>query len=118
MFPNELQENQSISLSCSADVGSPRGYVQMWKTTEHSNTPQLIYTSNLTNNKTVNCTEFINVTYTYPVTRYDNGAHFQCSSQNNLTQAPGPTKNCSKISVYCMYRNDFSCNYNLSCLDC
>lgn len=103
VFPIEVIENQSLSLTCSADVGSPRGYVQIWKTAEYYNTPKLIYTSNFTNDKTDNCTEFINVTFTYTVTREDNGAIFQCSSQNNLTQGTGPTKGPQRITVICMY---------------
>lgn len=103
VFPNKVIENHSISLTCGADVGSPRGYVQIWKTAEYANTPDLIYTSNFTNNKTDKCTEYINVTTKYIVTRDDNGAQFQCSSQNNLTQGPGPTTESKKITVICMY---------------
>lgn len=113
VFPNEVIENQSLSLTCSADVGGPRGYVQIWKTAEYANTPELIYTSNFTNNKTNNCTEFINVTTTYTVTRDDNGAHFQCSSQNNLTQGTGPTKESKKITVICMYGHFYIVTHHL-----
>lgn len=106
MFPNEIQENQSIKLTCSADVGSPSGYITISKLFMNSGTsPWLIYTSNSTNNKTDNCTEYINVTTTYTVTREDNGAIFQCSSQNNLTEGPGPSKKSSRISVTCMYEH-------------
>lgn len=103
MFPNQLEENQSISLTCRADVGSPPGNITIWKNLKNFNTPVLIYTSNSTNNKTDNCTKFINVTYT--VTRDDNGASFQCSSQNNLTRGPGPIKDSQNISVLCRYTN-------------
>lgn len=103
VLPNEVIENQSLSLTCSADVGSPRGYVQIWKTAEYSNALELIYTSNFTNNKTDKCTEFINVTTTYTVTRKDNGAVFRCSSQNSLTQRLGPSTGSKKITVFCMY---------------
>lgn len=103
MFPNELEENQSISLTCRADVGSPLGNITIWKNLKNSNTLVLIYTSNSTNYKTDNCTEIINVTTTYNVTRDDNGAMFRCSSQNYLTSRPGPNKESSRISVTCMY---------------
>lgn len=103
-FPNEVTENQSISLRCRADVGSPRGFIQIWKTPRFSNSTALIYISNSTNNTTDNCTEYINVTTTYTVTRDDNGAIFKCSSRNNLTRGPGPSKKSSRISVTCMYR--------------
>lgn len=103
VFPNQLEENQSISLTCRADVGSPPGNITIWKNLKNSNTPVLIYTSNSINDKTDNCTKFINVTYT--VTRDDNGASFQCSSQNNLTQGPGPSKDSQNISVLCRYTN-------------
>lgn len=98
-FPNEVTENQSISLRCRADVGSPRGFIQIWKTPRFSNSTELIYISNSTNNTTDNCTEYINVTTTYTVTRDDNGAIFKCSSRNNLTRGPGPSKKSSRISV-------------------
>lgn len=107
VFPNELEENQSISLICSADVGSPRGNITIWKLFKNSNTPELIYTSNSTNSKTDNCTEFTNLTATVTatVTRDDNGASFRCSSQNNLTQGPGPSKDSQNISVFRRYSN-------------
>lgn len=105
VFPNELDENQSISLICSADVGSPRGYTQIWKISRNSIVPILIHTSNSKNNKTENCTEYINITTTYTVTRKDNGAIFICSSQNNFTRGPGPRKESQTISVLCRYTN-------------
>lgn len=104
MSSNKLEENQSISLTCNADVGSPQGYVQILKIPEYSNTPEVIYTSNTTNIRTENCTEYINVTTTYTVTREDNGAVFRCSSQNGLTQGLGPNRTSSKITVICMYK--------------
>lgn len=105
MSSNELEENQSISLICHADVGSPQGYVQIFKIPQYSNTPEVIYTSNTTNIRTENCTEYINVTTTYAVTREDNGAVFRCSSQNDLTQGLGPNRESSKITVICMYKS-------------
>lgn len=104
-FPDELEENQSVSLVCSADVGSPWGNIKIWKISQYSDTTELIYTSNSTNNKTNNCTEFLNVTTTYTVTKYDNGAIFRCSSQNNLTRGLGPSKDSQSISVLCRYTN-------------
>lgn len=105
MFPNELEENQSIDLTCSADVGSPRGNIKIWKLFKNSDTLELIYTSSSTTNKTNICTEFINVTTTYNVTREDNGVSFRCSSQNNLTRGSGPSKDSQNISVLCRYTN-------------
>lgn len=99
VFPNELEENQSIRLTCSANVGSPRGYIQIWKFFENFNRPELIYQSNSTDNKINSCTKIINVTTTYTITRYDNRAMFRCSSQNNLTQGAGPIRESNKISM-------------------
>lgn len=99
MFPNELEEKESVSLICSSDVGSPQGYINIWKISRNSDEPALLYTSNSSSVKTENCTEFINVTTTYTVTRDDDGAKFQCSSQNNLTRGLGPSKESSKITV-------------------
>lgn len=103
MFPNELEENQSITLNCSAYVGSPPGNIQIRKIPQYSDTPELIYTSNSTSNITGTC-QLINVTTTYTVTKKDHGAIFQCSSKNNLTQGPEPIKKSSRISVLCMYK--------------
>lgn len=102
VFPSEVEENQSITIHCIADVGSPQGYMQIWKNTENPNTSEVIYKSNSTNSKTENCTELINVTTTYTITRKDNGAFFRCSSKNNITKDPIPSRNSSKLSVICM----------------
>ncbi|XP_065939769.1 uncharacterized protein [Magallana gigas] len=59
----------------------------------------LIHESKATANKPENCTEFTDDNFTYSVTRYDNGALFRCSSQNNLTQGLGPSRDSLKISV-------------------
>lgn len=100
VHPSKLEEKQSISLTCNADVGRPLGIIQIWKNFHNSNTSELIYTSNSTNIKSENCMEYVNVTF--PVTREDDGAVFRCSSQNNFTQDPGPSRDWSKISVICM----------------
>lgn len=107
MFPNKVEENQSITIHCIADVGSPRGYIQIWKKTEKSNTYKVIYKSNTTNSTTENCTELINVTTTFIITREDNGALFGCTSKNNFTKEPIPNSDTSKISVICMYKKYF-----------
>lgn len=103
VFPNAVEENQSITIHCIADVGSPHGYIQIWKEIEKLNKTKVIYTSNTTNTKTENCTELINVTTTYILTREDNGALFRCFSKNNFTKDPIPNICSTKISVKCMY---------------
>lgn len=103
MFPDEVEENKSITIYCIADVGSPQGYIQIWKKTKKSITAEVIYKSTPTNSKTENCTELINVTITHILTREDNGAFFQCSSKNNFTKDPIPIIDSSNISVLCMY---------------
>lgn len=114
LFPNELDENQSISILCSADVGSPLGNIKIWKISQYTNTPVLIHESKATANKPENCTELTDDNFTYSVTRYDNGALFRCSSQNNLIQGPGPSRDSLKISVICLYIYIFSIIYSLS----
>lgn len=103
VHPKDLEENHSISLMCSADVGGPRGNISIWRIPQNSDTSKLIYTSNFTNTTTENCTDIINVTTTFTVTKEDNGTLFRCSSQNNLTQGQGPNKESSRIIVICMY---------------
>ncbi|XP_065933874.1 carcinoembryonic antigen-related cell adhesion molecule 6-like [Magallana gigas] len=99
LFPNKLDENQSISILCSANVGSPSGNIKIWKISQNTDTRVLIHESKATANKPGNCTEFIDDNFTYSVTRDDTGALFRCSSQNNLTQGPGPYRDSLKISV-------------------
>lgn len=102
MLPNAVEENQSITIHCIADVGSPHGYIQIWKEIEKLNKTKVIYTSNTTNTKTENCTKLINVTTTYILTREDNGALFRCFSKNSFTKDPSPNIGSSNISVICM----------------
>lgn len=102
VFPNEIEENQSITIHCIADVGSPHGFIQILKETDKSIVAEVIYKSTKTNGKTENCTDLINVTTTYNITRDDNGAFFRCSSKNNFTKDPIPSSDLSKISVLCM----------------
>lgn len=99
VFPNEVEENQSITIHCIADVGSPQGYIQILKETDKSIVEEVIYNSTKTTGKTENCTDLINVTTTYNITRDDNGALFRCSSKNNFTKNPIPSSDLSKISV-------------------
>lgn len=105
MLPSELDEKQSISLTCNADVGRPRGNIQIWKILQNLKSSELIFTSNST--ETENCTEYVNDTLILPVTREDNGAVFRCSSQNDFTKEPRPSRESSKITVICMYLNTY-----------
>lgn len=102
LFPNESEEYHSISLICNADVGSPQGTIKIWKMSQNIETPELIYVSNTTTNKTENCSEFLSVNVTYTVTRDDNEAIFRCSSHNNFNQGPGSHRDSSKIAVLCI----------------
>lgn len=103
VHPTNLEEKQSISLTCNAEVGRPRGNVQIWKIFQIIKPSELMFTSNST--ETENCTECVNVTLIFHVKRNDNGAIFRCSSQNKYTKEPGPRKDSSKITVTCMYTN-------------
>ena len=96
---NEVEENRSVGLNCSADVGAPKGNIKIWKLAQNSNTPEMIYTSNEIH--TENCTNSVNVSHMYKVMRGDNGALFQCSSQNSLTDGVGPSLISERISVFC-----------------
>ena len=115
IFPYELQENQTLTLSCSAYVGAPKGNIKIWKLPMNSTTNVLIFTANTSDFKTENCSEFINTTFTYTVSREDNEALFQCSSQNVLNKEAGPSleskihvsvkcklKSCCMLPLYCV----------------
>ncbi|XP_062570546.1 cell adhesion molecule 3-like [Saccostrea cucullata] len=96
---DQLEENQSVQLICASDVGNPAGNIKIWKVPERTNISEIVFTSNLLNNKTKNCTTFLNLSTEYKVSRKDNGMKFLCSSQNNLTQEPGPGRYSKRISV-------------------
>ena len=98
--PNEIEERRSLILSC-ADVGAPKGNIKIWKLTKNLKSVTLLFTSNGSDYKTHDCTEFMNVTFTYNVSRDDNEARFQCSSQNVLNKTAGPTLESRRISVSC-----------------
>ena len=95
----EVEENRSVGLNCSADVGAPKGNIKLWKLSQNSNTPEMIYTSKEIH--TENCTHSVSVSHMYTVIRGDNGALFQCSSQNSLNDGVGPSLFSERISVYC-----------------
>ena len=94
-------------MSCSANVGAPKGNIQIWKVARNSNKNVLIFTENTSDFKTENCSEFINATFTYTVSRDDNGALFLCSSQNVLNnEAGGPSLESQiYVSVKCKLKN-------------
>ncbi|XP_062605673.1 cell adhesion molecule 3-like [Saccostrea cucullata] len=96
---DQLEENQSVHLICAADVGNPAGNIKIWKVPEKTNIPEIVVTSHSSNNKTKKCTTFLNVITEYKVSRNDNGIKFLCSSQNDLTQDPGPGRYSQRISV-------------------
>ena len=110
IFPYELQENQTLTLSCSAYVGAPEGNIQIWKLARKSNTKVLIFTANTSDFKTENCPEFINATFTYTVSRDDNGTLFLCSSQNVLNKEAGPSlESPNRVFVKCKLKMLFVC---------
>ena len=90
VFPNLIMENQSLTLSCSADVGAPNGSIKIWKLARNFNVTELIFTSNTSENNTENC-KFVNVTFNYTVSRDENVTLFRCSSQNVLNKGAGPS---------------------------
>nr|XP_022289185.1 uncharacterized protein LOC111101141 isoform X2 [Crassostrea virginica] len=91
VFPNVIKENQSLTLSCSADVGAPNGSIKIWKLARNSNVTELIFTSNTSDYNAENCTKFVNVTFNYTVSRDENVTLFRCSSQNILNKGVGPS---------------------------
>nr|XP_022321488.1 uncharacterized protein LOC111123461 [Crassostrea virginica] len=90
VFPKVIKVNQSLTLSCSADVGAPNGSIKIWKLARNSNVTELIFTSNTSENNTENCT-FVYVTFNYIVARDENVTLFRCSSQNVLNKGAGPS---------------------------
>ena len=101
VYPNEIEERRSLILSCGAYVGAPKGSIKIWKLTKNLKSVTLLLTSNGSDYKTHDCTAFINVTFTYNVSRDDIEARFKCSSQNVLNEEAGPTLESRRISVSC-----------------
>ena len=112
VFPNVIKVNQSLTLSCSADVGAPNGSIKIWKLARNSNVTELIFTSNTSENNTENCT-FVNVTFNYIVARDENVTLFRCSSQNVLNKGAGPSLDL-QISEKCKTLVLMSSNINYS----
>ncbi|XP_062616525.1 cell adhesion molecule 3-like [Saccostrea cucullata] len=86
-----LRENDEVTLTCSANTGNPEGYIAIWKISFHENVVILLNRSRTTGIKNTNCSAVTHMTLTYILSRKDNGAIFSCSSQNRLTQVPGPS---------------------------
>ena len=113
VFPNVIKENQSLTLSCSADVGAPNGSIKIWKLARNSNVTELIFTSNTSDYNAENCTKFVNVTFNYTVSRDENVTLFRCSSQNILNKGVGPSLDL-QISEKCKTLVLMSSNINYS----
>ena len=113
MFPNVIKVNQSLTLSCSADVGAPNGSINIWKLSRNSNVTELIFTSNTSEYNAENCTKFVNVTFNYTVAREEDVALFRCSSQNVLNKGAGPSLDL-QISEKCKTLVLMSSNINYS----
>nr|XP_034314842.1 cell adhesion molecule 3 isoform X2 [Crassostrea gigas] len=97
IHPNDtLVEHEQLTLSCSANVGTPEGLLALWTKKESSSTWEHI--KNINDIQTNTCVYIANLTKTYNLTRKDNGTMFRCSSQNkymkdqDLTTYIGPIK--------------------------
>ncbi|XP_055996650.1 nectin-3-like [Ostrea edulis] len=101
IYPNNsLEENDTVTLSCYANVGNPDGYIAIWRVDKTSTTPALLLNeTNTVGKKTENCTTLINATVTYTVFWNDNGTFFRCSSQNRQTQGRVPSRDTNPINV-------------------
>ncbi|XP_055996651.1 inactive tyrosine-protein kinase 7-like [Ostrea edulis] len=100
IYPNgSLEENDTVTLSCYANVGNPEGYIAIWRVDKTSTSAVLLNETNIVRSKTENCTTLINATVTYTVSRNDNGAFFRCSSQNRQTLGTAPSRDTNPINV-------------------
>lgn len=91
-------EHEQLTLSCSANVGSPEGSLALWTKKETSSTWEHI---NINDFQTNTCVYIANLTKTYNFTRKDNGTMFRCSSQNKYMKDPDLTTDIGPIKVLC-----------------
>lgn len=90
-----------VKLSCVGNVANPLGSLAIWKMNKNSNTGQILINKSEVYADTENCTQIVNLTTTYNLTKKDNGAVFRCSSQNQYTAEPAPATNIGPIEVFC-----------------
>nr|XP_022288817.1 cell adhesion molecule 3-like [Crassostrea virginica] len=84
--PNiNLQANNTVKFTCMANAGHPEGKVIIWKQTSIADAREKLGESPLVDEKTENCITNAQLTISYNISKYDDGAFFGCTAQNKFT---------------------------------
>lgn len=105
-----LEEYSTVNLSCLANVGSPGGYVTIWKQSDKSNLQIELGRTSSSDKNDGNCSFFANLTIAYNLTRSDNGIIFGCTSKNRHIQDPTLSKDIGPTNILCKYINYICCS--------
>ena len=108
-----LEENSTVNLSCSANVGSPGGYVTVWKKSDNSDLQIELGRSASSDMDNGDCSFYADLMIPYNLTRSDNNIIFGCTSKNRHTQDPSLSKQIGPTSILCKYI--LSIIYNILC---
>lgn len=90
-----------VNLTCSANVGNPKGLLEIWRQNKTSQIYKLLGNTSVVYRDIENCTSIANLTVTYNLTRQDNGAMFTCSSRNKYTNNQIPAVHIGPVNVLC-----------------
>nr|XP_022324357.1 cell adhesion molecule 3-like isoform X1 [Crassostrea virginica] len=80
-----LQENNTVNFTCLANAGHPEGKVIIWRQTGIADAREKLGESPLVDEKTENCITNAQLTISYNISKYDDGAFFGCTAQNKFT---------------------------------
>lgn len=90
-----------VNLSCSANVGSPQGVLEIWREDKTSPNIESLGVTSVVYKDIESCRSIANLTVTYSLTRQDNGAMFRCSSQNKYSKEPFPDVEIGPMDILC-----------------
>ncbi|XP_078331070.1 uncharacterized protein LOC144624919 isoform X2 [Crassostrea virginica] len=94
-----LEEYSAVNLSCSANVGRPRGMVTIWKQSISSDERIQLGSSSSSVTDNRNCSVYANLLITYNLSRSDHDFIFSCTSKNIHTNDPAPSIEVGPITI-------------------
>ncbi|XP_078332971.1 cell adhesion molecule 3-like isoform X2 [Crassostrea virginica] len=100
--PNiNLQANNTVKFTCMANAGHPEGKVIIWKQTSIADAREKLGESPLVDEKTENCITNAQLTISYNISKYDDGAFFGCTAQNKFTPEDSvPSRRIGPLNIF------------------
>ena len=87
-----------------ANAGHPEGKVIIWKQTSIADAREKLGESPLVDEKTENCITNAQLTISYNISKYDDGAFFGCTAQNKFTPEDSvPSRIIGPLNIFCTY---------------